>query len=152
MIVREYLNEIKINKETSGLSSIGIGKEGVLKGWSSAKKEIPNIIYRCKQMSEVFAGPRYNDLRKIIERQGNFSFEDMIWIDVKQESFNFTVERMLRDWGDLWNFSTIFIVGGAEWAYRHTVCKFDENSKVGILKVKNHDTIENINGYFIQNK
>jgi len=151
MIVREYLNEIKINKETSGLSSIGIGKEGVLKGWSSAKKEIPNIIYRCKQMSEVFAGPRYNDLRKIIERRGNFLFEDMIWIDIEKEAFNFDVYRMLRNWGDQWKYLPIFIIGN-ESAYRRTFCKFDENSKVGMLKVKNHDTIENINGYFIQNK
>jgi hypothetical protein len=151
-IVREHLNEIVRGATGSGWGTLGVG-HNFESGLATAKREIPFVISGCKPMSEVFADSIYDDLRKIIERRGKFLFKDMLWIDENKEAYNFRVERMIRDWSDQWNFSTtIFKVGGAEWADRLTLCKFDEIARVGKLIVKGHDIFENIRGYFVENK
>ena len=154
--IYESLNEIKI-ENTSGLGSIGVGQVAYLKAWNSAKKEIPQIIYKCKQMSEVFADTKYDELREVIEEKGNFSLDDMLWIDVTAQSYNNTVEDMIFDWKKKWDFSEKLIFKtGANIFTDHTICNFDKNGRVGTLVISKSATPggkeRKIDGIFIQNK
>jgi len=155
-IVKEYLNEIKQNREISGLGTIGIGKDAYLKAWRSAKIEIPTIIVNCKQMDEVFKDTVYDVLRKLIQRRGNFLFSDMLWLDVEKEGYNWAVRSQIRNWEDNWNFSKIILRVNVDlYSYRtdrYTNCVFDEDARIGKLDIKGHDEFGKINGFFIQNK
>jgi len=84
----KFINEIRQYKETSGIGSIGLGKEKLFPGWSMVKRKYPKIL---EEFSDILGfmhpvglkirahGDKFEKLFRIIEKDVN----DAIWANRK---------------------------------------------------------------------
>lgn len=66
----KFVNEIKQNKEISGLGSIGIGKASVLKGFTHINKTWPDFLKDAEPLKDV----KYQYLAPLIEQISKWDF------------------------------------------------------------------------------
>jgi hypothetical protein len=148
-IVREHLNEIRQDKE-SAFDSLGIGKVGAQRAWRSFQSFPSSIKSLAIPMTEKFNNEIYHDFNVLLKKRG-VVYENMMWMG-SESIYNFTIENMLSDWVEQWNFNKVVLNIGGRWGHRHTYVTWDDYGKIGMISVSNHDTLGRFDGYFIENK
>jgi len=149
-IVKESLNEIKQNIETSGLGAIKIGTGRMIKAYEIIKREWPKRIKTAVPVLEKFKKTAFRPELNHIERKLKISLEDYLWIDQDYnnlDSFSWWIKDNIK-----WDKK--MIISGKAWDYNDVQsAKYNNEYDFGVLSFSRGMLDKNrINGYFVKYK
>jgi len=133
-IVKEYLNEIKQNSTTSGLSSIGIGSAGMTKAYKYMKANWPDFIDNPDYLNDIFLNSSFKKKIAYVESKLKIDINNYIFI----ENGALTINSRLENWLKEIKWDKKIIISGSSWdSHNVQSAKYNYDYNIGLISFSN---------------